>query len=87
MAELKSPIGTVTPSRSRACAGPLVAPVAGLTESSDVMSNWRPMTPPARMLISSPAIPDAGTLPGAELAEKPNIKALDAILIYVGLAR
>ena len=53
-AELISPISTVAPSRSSMrCA--LVAAVAGLIESSDMISSWRPMTPPA-LLISSSAI-------------------------------
>ena len=53
-AELISPISTVAPSRSSMrCA--LVAAVAGLTESSDITSSWRPITPPARLISSSPS--------------------------------
>jgi len=53
-AELISPIKTVAPSCS-SMRWALVAAVAGLTESSDITSIGRPITPPA-LLISSSAI-------------------------------
>jgi hypothetical protein len=51
-AELISPISTATPSWS-SMRWALVAAVAGLTESSEVMSSCRPMTPPAALISSS----------------------------------
>jgi len=65
---LISPISTATPSCS-SMRWALVAAVAGLTESSDVMSSGRPMTPPD-LLISSSAILMPRLRIGAERAEE-----------------
>ncbi len=51
-AELISPIKHGAPSWS-SMRWALVAAVAGLTESSEMMSSWRPMTPPAWLISSS----------------------------------
>ena len=83
-AELISPISTVAPSCS-SMRWALVAAVAGLTESSDITSSWRPMMPPA-LLISSSAMRMPSVRIGAERAEKSGQRREMADFDLVGLA-